>query len=178
MNVISLFLPILVLGLAFLVSSDDRTQWWRTGLAGVLAGAAVCGMHYLGNASIENYRCEYRLATIIGAAVIAVVASTTALAVFFVLQAAWKAAWWRKILCAMLLAAGVSGMHWCAAAGTKYRLLHLHTGKNDMSRGTTITIVICLVSISNSHALKLSSKLFEEPVERLNLHENSPSELA
>ena len=147
MTVLSLFLPIVVLGLAFFVSSNDRVQWWRIGFPGFLAGAAICGMHYLGNSSIDNYQCEYRLATIIGAAVISIVASTTALAVFFVLQAAWRVSWWRELLCAMLLAGAVSGMHWCAAVGTTYRLRHLHTGNNDMSRETTIIIVICLVSI-------------------------------
>lgn len=149
MTIISLFLPIIVLLIAFVsVSSNDRVQWWRIGLAGFLAGAAICGMHYLGNQSIENYHCEYSIATIVGAALIAVIASTAALALFFVLQAAWTISWWRKILCAMLLAGAVSGMHWCAAVGTKYRLLHFYTGEGEMSRETTIVVVICLVGIS------------------------------
>lgn len=150
MTIISLFLPILVLLLAFLaVSSNDRVHWWRIGLSGCLSGGAICGMHYLGNLSIQNYRCEYSVGTIVGAALIAVVASTAALALFFVLQAAWTISWWRKILCAMLLAAAVSGMHWCAAVGTKYRLLQFYTGTGEMSRATTIVVVICLVSSSS-----------------------------
>lgn len=148
MTILSLFLPIIVLLLAFLaVSSNDRVQWWRIGLSGFLAGAAICGMHYLGNQSIENYRCEYSIGTIIGAALIAVIASTAALALFFVLQAAWTISWWRKILCAMVLAGAVSGMHWCAAVGTKYRLIHFYSSDGEMSRETTIVVVICLVSI-------------------------------
>ena len=146
-TVLSLFLPILVLLLAFLaVTTNDRVQWWRIGLSGLLSGSAICGMHYLGNASIENYRCEYAVANIVGAAVIAVAACTIALSLFFVMQAAWTISWWRKIACAMLLAGAVSGMHWCAAVGTKYRLLHLSTGLAGISRETTIIVVICLVS--------------------------------
>lgn len=153
MTVISLFLPILVLLLAFVaVSSNDRVQWWRIGLSGFLSGSAIVGMHYLGNLSVENYRCEYSVGTIVGAALIAVVASTAALALFFVLQAAWTISWWRKILCAMLLAAAVSGMHWCGAVGTRYRLLRFYSGKGDMSRETTIVVVICLVRTSPSYA--------------------------
>lgn len=101
-------------------------------------------MHYLGNASISNYRCTYGTPYIVGAALIAVAASTTALAVFFVFESTWKNAWWRRILCAAVLAGAVSGMHWCAAVGTDYILLELSSQTGGMSRETTIIIVIVL----------------------------------
>jgi Tfp pilus assembly protein PilE len=101
-------------------------------------------MHYLGNASISNYRCSYETAYVVGAALIAVAASTTALAVFFVFESTWKTAWWRRILCAAVLAGAVSGMHWCAAVGTKYVLKERSSEAGGMSRDTTIIIVIVL----------------------------------
>ncbi|OAA70410.1 mhyt [Cordyceps fumosorosea ARSEF 2679] len=144
LTVASLFVPILVLLLAFLaVTNNDHVQWWKISLAGVLSGGAICGMHYLGNASISNYRCAYSVAYVIGAAIIAVSASTAALAVFFVFESSWKTAWWRRVLCAAVLAGAVSGMHWCAAVGTQYTLVGQRTG-SGMSRDTTIIIVICL----------------------------------
>lgn len=140
-----MFVPILVLLLAFLaVTNNDRVQWWKISLAGTLSGGAICGMHYLGNASISNYRCTYTVAYVVGAAIIAVSASTAALAVFFVFESSWKTAWWRRVLCAAVLAGAVSGMHWCAAVGTQYVLIGMSTG-SGMSRDTTIIIVICLV---------------------------------
>lgn len=140
-----MFVPILVLLLAFLaVTNNDRVQWWKISLAGCLSGGAICGMHYLGNASISNYRCTYTAAYVVGAAIIAVSASTAALAVFFVFESTWKTAWWRRVLCAAVLAGAVSGMHWCAAVGTQYVMLGKRTG-TGMSRDTTIIIVICLV---------------------------------
>ncbi|KAK8149343.1 hypothetical protein G3M48_007431 [Beauveria asiatica] len=144
LTVASLFVPILVLLLAFLaVTNNDRVQWWKISLAGCLSGGAICGMHYLGNASISNYHCTYTAAYVVGAAIIAVSASTTALAVFFVFESSWKSAWWRRIMCAAVLAGAVSGMHWCAAVGTQYVLLGPRAG-SGMSRDSTIIIVICL----------------------------------
>ncbi|KAH8661023.1 hypothetical protein BGZ61DRAFT_564452 [Ilyonectria robusta] len=145
LTILSLFVPILLLLLAFLVvSSNDRMRWSRIGLSGSLSGVAICGMHYLGNASINNYCCSYQTVYVVVAALIAVAASTTALALFFVFDAAWTNAWWRRVGCAMVLAGAVSGMHWCAAAGTRYTLLHLYSPRNGMSRDTTIIVVICL----------------------------------
>ncbi|KAJ3498663.1 hypothetical protein NLG97_g949 [Lecanicillium saksenae] len=144
LTVASMFVPILVLLLAFLaVTNNDRVQWWKISLAGSLSGGAICGMHYLGNASISNYRCTYTIAYVVGAAIIAVSASTAALAIFFVFESSWKTAWWRRVLCAAVLAGAVSGMHWCAAVGTQYVLVGQRTG-SGMSRDTTIIIVICL----------------------------------
>lgn len=144
LTVASMFVPILVLLLAFLaVTNTDRVQWWKISLAGCLSGGAICGMHYLGNASISNYRCTYTVAYVVGAAIIAVSASTAALAVFFVFESSWKTAWWRRVLCAAVLAGAVSGMHWCAAVGTQYILIGQRMGVG-MSRDTTIIIVICL----------------------------------
>ena len=94
-------MPILVLILAFLAVSttNDGVAWWRLVLAGTLSGGAICGMHYLGNASIRNYHCVYAPANVIGAAIIAVSASTVALALFFVFRAAWNVSWPRRIGC-------------------------------------------------------------------------------
>ncbi|KAL7919863.1 hypothetical protein ACQKWADRAFT_300267 [Trichoderma austrokoningii] len=144
LTVLSLLMPILVLVLAFLgVNGNRRTQWWRIVLAGLLSGSAICGMHYLANSSISNYRSSYRLSYLIGSVVIAVLASTTALALFFVFENTWSSSWWKRLGCAMVLAGAVSGMHWCAAVGTSYTLLHNTPGKG-VSRKDAMIVVICL----------------------------------
>ncbi|KAG6014805.1 hypothetical protein E4U41_004759, partial [Claviceps citrina] len=145
LTVMSLLLPILVLALAFLgVSGNGRVRWWRVGLAGLLSGSAICGMHYLANASISNYGSSYQLSYLVGSVVIAVLASTAALALFFVFENAWSNAWWKRLGCAMVLAGAVSGMHWCAAVGTSYRLLGVSPGKKVVSRQDSMIVVICL----------------------------------
>ncbi|KAM0255438.1 hypothetical protein ACHAQJ_005738 [Trichoderma viride] len=144
LTVLSLLVPILVLVLAFLgVNGSSRIQWWRIVLAGLLSGGAICGMHYLADASISNYRGSYRLSYLIGSVVIAVLASTTALTLFFVFENTWSSAWWKRLGCAMVLAGAVSGMHWCAAVGTSYTLLHNTPGKG-VSRKDAMVFVICL----------------------------------
>jgi NO-binding membrane sensor protein with MHYT domain len=148
LTVMSLLVPILVLILAFLgVSGSGRIQWWRIGLAGLLSGGAICGMHYLADSSISNYKSSYQLSYLIGSVIISWLASTTALALFFVFESTWSSAWWKRLGCAMVLAGAVSGMHWCAAVGTSYTLLQNSAGKG-VSRQDAMVVVICLVSLS------------------------------
>lgn len=99
-------------------------------------------MHYLGNASIQNYHCVYDIENVVGAAVIAVAASTVALATFFVWRSVWASSWWKRLLSAVILASAVSGMHWVAAIGTRYRLEK--TYNKGPSRDATVIVVICL----------------------------------
>lgn len=144
---ISFFVPILVLLAAFVaVGTNDAVSWWRILIGGVLCGAAVCGMHYLGNKSIENYVCTYNPAFVVGAAIIAVVASIIALSMFFMFRAIWANSWWKRTVSAFILAGAVSGMHWCAAVGTRYRLVNIKAETNEPSRSATVIVVICLVS--------------------------------
>lgn len=145
---LSFFMPILVLLAAFVaIGTSEHVSWWRVGVGGSLAGAAICGMHYLGNASINNYECVYNAANVVGASLIAVAASILALLVFFVIRASWTNSWWKRAMSSVLLAGAVSGMHWCASTGTQYRLVAL-AGTGQLSRNTTVIVVICLVSIS------------------------------
>ena len=146
---LSFFIPIIVLLLAFAaVGSNDKVSLVRIGFGGILAGLGVCYMHYLGQAGISNYDCIYDVPNVIGAAIIAVVASVAALGIFFVFRAAWTSSWWKRALCAVILAIAVSGMHWLASVGTHYRLKTSATPSNNDSRDTTVIVVIVLVSRS------------------------------
>jgi len=146
---LSFFVPILVLLTAFMVlGSDDRVSLVRVTVGGTLAGLAICGMHYLGQAGISNYISIYSVGYVVGAAVVAVVASIVALSVFFVLRATWTNSWWKRALCAIILAGAVFGMHWLASVGTQYRLKHVDLSSSDnISRNSTVIVVIVLVCI-------------------------------
>ncbi|OTB01574.1 hypothetical protein M426DRAFT_323334 [Hypoxylon sp. CI-4A] len=143
-SALSFFLPVVVLLAAFTIAAaSDKISRWRVSFGGVLAGAGICGMHYLGNASIDNYHLIYNMNHVVGAAIIAVFDSTLALSLFFVVGTSWTNAWWKRALSAFLLATGASGMHWIAASGTSYRLLKLNEN-SDVSQSHAIEIVICL----------------------------------
>ncbi|KAM0328462.1 hypothetical protein ACHAQA_004869 [Verticillium albo-atrum] len=142
---LSFFVPIAVLLAAFVaIGTNNTVSWWRVSVGGILAGAAICGMHYLGNNSIDNYVCIYNPLNVVGSALIAVAASMLSLALFFVFRAAWTNTWWKRAVCAVVLAGAVSGMHWCAATGTEYQLVSLSPGNNELSRNTTVIVVIVL----------------------------------
>jgi NO-binding membrane sensor protein with MHYT domain len=150
-TVISLFVPVAVLFIVFAsVGSNATMNTTRVVLGGALTGFAVCGMHYLGQAGIANYDCVYPVPFVIEAITIAVVASITALCVFFLFRPAWDTRWWRRPICAVVLAGAVSGMHWPASVGTQYRLKKMDVSPmNSISRALTVIIVLILVSQLN-----------------------------
>ncbi|KAJ3455612.1 hypothetical protein MRS44_017094 [Fusarium solani] len=123
---VSFFIPILVLLVAFLaIGTNNTVSWWRVIVGGVLCGVAIC-------------------INVVGSAIIAVVASNVALFTFFVFRAVWTNSWQKRAISAAVLASAVSGMHWCAATGTRYRLRDIKSEGNEPSKGATVIVVICL----------------------------------
>ncbi|CCC14912.1 hypothetical protein SMACR_07691 [Sordaria macrospora] len=145
----SFFVPIVVLLSAFFITANTTLiTWWRILLSGALSGGATCGMHYLGSAAIRNYKCSYETGYVVGATVIAVFVNTAVLALFFVSKALWTNSWWKRLGCAVVLSGSVSGMHWCAAVGTRYRLQNLENVRNMVGHNATI-IVVPFLAISS-----------------------------
>lgn len=149
---LSFFVPIIILlATIFTVGSNDQFSTIRLSLGGILAGLAICGMHYIGQAGISNYTCIYDVGKIVGSAIIAIVASVAALSVFFFLRATWTNSWWKRALTATVLAGGVSGMHWLASVGTQYRLKRVDPSHlRGINGDSTIIVVIVLVGMPQS----------------------------
>ncbi|EXJ84342.1 hypothetical protein A1O3_05009 [Capronia epimyces CBS 606.96] len=102
---ISFFVPILVLLIAFyMLGQPARARQVHVAIASVLMGAAVCGMHSLGQYGLQNYRCVYKVPNLVGSAIISVLASFIALSVFFRLRDTWTDCWWKRVLCSAILA--------------------------------------------------------------------------
>lgn len=152
----SFFLPVCVVAVAFyLFSVSEQVSILGTMVGGLLVGSAVCGMHYMGQKGIANYTPSYVWRRVLGSAIIAVVANTVALGVFFYFKSAWTNSWWKRLSCSSLLAVSVSGMHWVATVGTSYRTKSDMIEKvSGLSREATVVVVICLVSVlpSMSHS--------------------------
>ena len=145
---VSFFLPFVVLLSAFyLMATTAHASYILTAVSGILVGAAVCDMHYLGQLGIVNYSCRYHVGNVIGAALIATFASVVALGIFFRLQESWTNSWWKRRLCAVVLASAVSGMHWLATVGPSYTLVGMKPSQpQGMSR--TPTVIVCTVLVS------------------------------
>ena len=145
---LSFFIPILVVLAAFVaVGSNEEIGKPRVVLGGALAGFAICGMHYIGQAGIANYTSVYTTMNVVASAAIAVITSITTLMIFFVLRAQWTNSWWKRALCGVLLACTVSGMHWVASAGTRYRFRHASASMQSISRDQIVIVVIVFVSL-------------------------------
>lgn len=144
----SFFVPIVALVVPFCASGiSEHVSRISLVICGALTGLAVCGMHYLGQAGIANYTCVYQPAYVVGSAIIAVFACTVALSIFFLLRAAWTNSWWKRTLCGVILAGGISGMHWLATVGTNYRFKVLGPAvAGSLSRRGTVIVVLILVS--------------------------------
>ncbi|KAI8402169.1 hypothetical protein FOFC_17474 [Fusarium oxysporum] len=142
---LSFFIPIFFLLSAFLaIGTNNAISWWRAIAGGVLCGVSICGMHYLGNTSIKNYTSVYQPAYVVGSAIIAVVASNVTLFMLFDFKATWTNSWRRRAISAAVLASAVSGMHWCAAAGTRYRFRDAELEGNELPKAATVIVAICL----------------------------------
>ncbi|KIW64043.1 hypothetical protein PV04_09003 [Phialophora macrospora] len=168
---ISFFLPIAVLLFAFYtLGMPTRARQLHVAAAGFFTGAAVCGMHYLGQYSVENYTCSYRVQNVVGAAVIAVLASFIALSIFFRLRDAWMDSWWKRVLCGVILATAVSGMHWTAAVGTMYHWkgdLSSHGNSRSQTAiiaaalsmsSCVILLIVAFIRGRNKHTAKIKAQ--------------------
>lgn len=147
-SAVSFFFPIVVLAGAFhLLGASGRINRYYVAIAGVLMGVAIGGMHYVGQLGISNYHCSYQPGHVVGAAVISIVASIAALSVFLKIREAWTDSWWKRVLCGVVLACSVSGMHWIATMGTLYRFRGVGSMPTDpLSRAQTVIVCTTLVS--------------------------------
>ena len=124
----SFFLPIAVVSLSFSVfSSSRKVSALRIITAGAICGAAICGMHYVGQAGIVNYTNSWDWQYVFGSVIISMSAATVSLGIFFYLSSAWINTLWKRALCAFVLAGAVCAMHWTAISGTTFRWKGLGT---------------------------------------------------
>lgn len=145
----SFALPIGAVALAFYYFHQlEAVSVKGTIIGGFMIGLAACGMHYTGEGGISNYEVSYKSVYVFASAIIAVIANTIGLGIFFHLHSAWKDIYLKRLACASFLAAAVTGMHWVASFGTLYHLKG--NSKNDdscLSREAIVIIVMTLVRI-------------------------------
>lgn len=149
---VSAILPIVVSFLGLLAvdrfhknNKSAKQRYASLLICGIMCGAAVAEMHYLGNQGTTNYRLEPLPGYIVGAATIAIGSCLIAFGLFFHWSGHWMNDIWRRIIVACFLALAVCGMHWTAAAGTYYELRGYHEGSGN-ARNTNNIIAVCMVS--------------------------------
>jgi hypothetical protein len=77
-------------------------------------------MHYSASFQLPYLTVSYSAVTVVFAAILACVASTAALALFFRARVQWQDSFWKRGLCSLFLASAVCGMHYLGLGGTSY----------------------------------------------------------
>ncbi|KAL1629663.1 hypothetical protein SLS56_005316 [Neofusicoccum ribis] len=149
---LSVFLPVVFLFVGFYVAErfnrTRRSLYLSLGITGVFAGLAIVGMHYIGNFGTTTYHLDNDPRYIIGAALIATFSCYVAITLFFHQREQWINTWARRFPVAAILATAVCGMHWTAAAGTRYRLKEFYHGQEQARNNNLIVAIsLCVVAL-------------------------------
>ncbi|KAK9719533.1 hypothetical protein K7432_004714 [Basidiobolus ranarum] len=143
-------------GLAFyFVGTSERVIPSRIVASGLFAAAGICTMHYIAIVSM-NTHVVYSPLIVAASVAIAIVAACASLFIFFTLRSKWKAAWWKRTICAMIMAVAVCGMHYTGMAAVNYKIQmddmgpsmdnHLLKGPS-VSTNLLVTLVACISSV-------------------------------
>ncbi|KAF2759618.1 hypothetical protein EJ05DRAFT_536898 [Pseudovirgaria hyperparasitica] len=149
---LSAVLPIFFLYVGFFLvdrfSRSQRAMHLSLIGTGLTAGLSITGMHYVGNLGATNYRLSNKPGHIIGAASIAVVSCWVSFTIFFRQKELWINSWYRRVMCAVLLACTVSGMHWTATAGTTYYRIRTYAGtEEERNRNVIVATALCMTAL-------------------------------
>ncbi|KAG9293261.1 hypothetical protein G9A89_010632 [Geosiphon pyriformis] len=118
---LSLFLPIIVITLAFyMIGSQPKVNHLRLFLGGSVLALSIGLLHFCAQFAIINYTVQYNPFFFAAAIIVAAVFSNAGLYIFYALRAQWQSDWYKRLGCALLLAFGITGTHFTASAGTHY----------------------------------------------------------
>ncbi|KAK7555760.1 hypothetical protein IWX49DRAFT_82257 [Phyllosticta citricarpa] len=149
---LSVFLPVIFLFVGFAFAErynrTKRSLYLSLGITGIFAGLAIVGMHYIGNFGTTTYKLYNDPRHIIGAALIATFACYVAITLFFHQKEHWINSLPRRLPVAAILAVAVTGMHWTAAAGTRYTLKEYYNGaESARNKNTIVAIALCIMAL-------------------------------
>ncbi|UZJ54629.1 hypothetical protein CBS101457_003949 [Exobasidium rhododendri] len=164
-TVFSFVVPCISLVFSFLFVDQDSVNFrlWRVVVAGSLTGGTVALMHY--SASFYcNFNVSFGAGQVVGSILLACICCTVGLTAFFRFRSQWQDSWWKRGLCAIILGAGVSSMHYIGTSGTSYRLknnsinyeMALANGKRRNDILVIIIGVTCIVVVVVSSFIAFS----------------------
>ncbi|CAO1612781.1 unnamed protein product [Jaminaea pallidilutea] len=119
---LSLLVPLLALCVAFFFLDFGEFRFWRAIVSGCCTGATIGFMHYSASFRTKDFHVSYNAGVLVVSILLAMAAATVALTLFFRFKAKWDDRWWKRMLCAWVLAVAVSAMHYTGVAATHYRV--------------------------------------------------------
>jgi signal transduction histidine kinase len=140
-------LPLMLLSVSVAVAASLLALWvvsraelgaTRLLSAGVLMGAAVCGMHYIGMAAMQaDATPAYRRGVVVLSAVIAIMASVTALWLAFRFRDdSFRRVAPLKTLSAIVMGLGISATHYTAMAAVHFAPGHMTSSTDALVLAT------------------------------------------
>src|SRR5215472_467229 len=122
----SMLLAVAFVSLGLMIVGFGPATNWALGLAGVVTGFGVAGMHYTGMAAMEGpFRMSYSPVLFALSVVIAIVAATAALWAALRLSKVWA-----TLAAAAIMGVAVSGMHYTGMAA-----MHVYVARGGMGMG-------------------------------------------
>lgn len=147
-SIVSAILPVFSIFFALnIVAINTPCRIWfilSVILSGLFIGLAIVGTHYVADLGISNYALSYTRSSIGISVVIACIASIVCMALFFALEEFWIDVLLYRLLCAVILAGAVSGMHFEASKGARYKLIE---DRFADSHSDNINIIMAIVLV-------------------------------
>jgi PAS domain S-box-containing protein len=175
---LSLLAAILASAAALFVVSRNEMGAKRLGIGGLLMGAAIAAMHYMGVRAMRlPATCSYSRGLVALSVVLAIAISLLALWLTFHLRADSNCTSWQKLASAMLIGATIAMMHYVGMAAGSFRLT---TATVDLTHSVKISS-IAIVGISGVAFITLSLAILTALVGRrlsaqaLELHQSEES---
>lgn len=147
LTLLSALVAILAVGAGLVIAGNNPRGYGRILVGGVLAGGAIASMHYVGmGGMVMGAKISYNLPLLVLSILIAVVAAS--LALWFSLIVRGRLA---PALIALLMAAAVTGMHYCGMAAMRLNgTMPVHFDGDDATAGVFIapmTVAVSLVMV-------------------------------
>ena len=118
---LSLVAAMLASGVALFIASRNVLLPVRTAIGGVLMGAGIAAMHYIGMEAMRlPAMCHYSTGLVILSVILAIVISLVALWLTFHLREESAATGWQKLASAILMGTAIPVMHYTAMAAVTF----------------------------------------------------------
>jgi PAS domain S-box-containing protein len=148
---------------ALFIVSRETMGPLRVLLGGLLMGAGIAGMHYIGMEAMRlPAMCSYSPGLVILSVILAVVISMVALWLTFHLRYQAKATDWRKLLSAMLMGSAIPVMHYTGMAAVTFLPMATTGGLTHAVEISSLS----LVAISSATIIILGLTILASLVDR------------
>ncbi len=119
--VVSLIAAILASGVALFVASRQKMGLYHVSLGGIVMGAGITAMHYIGMAAMRlKGMCHYNPWIVTLSVILAILVSMVAIWLSFFFRGDSMGAGWRKIVSAAVMGSAIPLMHYTGMAAASF----------------------------------------------------------